>query len=837
MLLIIAMLMMLHSIIAYTHAPTPAPTTVPVNGTITNGMFYLKGSSSGISIGELLSSNIQNIIDTYFPAPLAYQVVNNLGNEGWVNSGSNVLSYLTLTGVYQADTPLVLPSQFVLVMNRATLTAIPHFSYPAIPYPFIYTLAKIGNAIIVIPSHTNYTAVVSPGGPSEALVSCKNVDDKFGHVVARNPTGNGAQTGPDGIVVYGASNILIDGITVDSCGLTSANIALASSQNIEISNCIISNSIAFRGIWVIITTKLSIHDNEIFNSFKFGIDLDGFSGPFTIIHNNKIHDNLDQGVFIEQGSLNSVVSLNELYNNQNGVSFYNNLFPTVSANHSILSNTIYGNTAAGINVGSISRPKFLQLSIDSYCIGNIMYGNDVADTNPYVAKYGVSYNGPATGFLFVGNSDTEGVEAALLTGTASSGTVGSVNGGVIIQDPLFREFTNYKVSHIPPPPYVPTTGVMNGTFAKGVFTYGFTAQQSTYTSSFGQTCSGIQDVINRFYKPLTPASAFLVPWIWGSANDQVISFLNIVGDFQCDVPIFIPTQTIIAFENARLLVTKAFPASASGVVNINSSPFAGIVAAAGAATNQINCDNLNGKGPAGVYVDNAPYFYMDGISVEGCGSISYGAITVTNSDQSTPKYPTPGGVSANNNTVIANSIVTNSGGHGILATSALRTVIYNTQISKSAGSGVATLSTSCGVIVTSCLIQQNSMHGILIDQGSVYGVISGNTIQSNSLNGIMISNEIKVATANTTIVVNNILNNKGASIGFSTTGDAMIYQIFISGNTISGNHAGLTATTANPSNILNTTVFANSDSNGMTKSFLQTSEIAFDPMDRMFSKG
>ena len=83
----------------------------------------------------------------------------------------------------------------------------------------------------------------------------------------------------------------------------------------------------------------------------------------------------------------------------------------------------------------------------------------------------------------------------------------------------------------------------------------------------------------------------------------------------------------------------------------------------GPSTASISCAKIPGGGPAGVYVDNAPYFYMDGITIDSCGGVQSAGIVISNADQATPSYATPGGVSANNNTVIANSVVINSKGN------------------------------------------------------------------------------------------------------------------------------------------------------------------------------
>jgi len=156
----------------------------------------------------------------------------------WINGSTKVLSYLTLIGDYYADTPLVLPSQFILVMNQASLRAVWNFTATADST----VLSSIGNALIVFKS-VEFSGVVSPSGPSAALISCSNIPPSFytnNQIKGVAPTGSIVTTGPDGIVSIGSMNMYFDGLTITKCGFTSANLALYQNTVVEVTRCTVS---------------------------------------------------------------------------------------------------------------------------------------------------------------------------------------------------------------------------------------------------------------------------------------------------------------------------------------------------------------------------------------------------------------------------------------------------------------------------------------------------------------------------------------------------------------------------------------------------------------------
>ena len=96
----------------------------------------------------------------------------NLKNVVWLN-GNNSLSYLILKGNYSADVPLVLPHQFVLVLDGARLDAVPNFPVTEKVPPHqrrgsTWSISVTYYALVVFKG-VYFSAVVSPGGPSQVL--------------------------------------------------------------------------------------------------------------------------------------------------------------------------------------------------------------------------------------------------------------------------------------------------------------------------------------------------------------------------------------------------------------------------------------------------------------------------------------------------------------------------------------------------------------------------------------------------------------------------------------------------------------------------------------------
>ena len=185
----------------YSVTDVPASERHVLNATIMSGYltFWNRSAEEKLYVGETASA-IQHVIDAYFPKPIKklYDGANVYDNM-WINSDSQILSYMTLIGSYIADTPLILPSRFILVMENASLSAPWNFSNTA------NHLNVTGSALVII-RNAELSGIVSSSGSQNALLSCENINRNYyvdnprpipSYNYALNSIG---YTGPDGIV-------------------------------------------------------------------------------------------------------------------------------------------------------------------------------------------------------------------------------------------------------------------------------------------------------------------------------------------------------------------------------------------------------------------------------------------------------------------------------------------------------------------------------------------------------------------------------------------------------------------------------------------------------------
>jgi len=490
-------------------SPTAAPTvfiTPTQNATLVNGYLTINGVTQYIGVN---SSAINSVIwnQNYFKPISPTQMSANTKYQVWLN-GQQSLNYLIITGNYIADVPIVLPSQFILVMNNASLNAVPNFPVNTVPLKIGDTIIAANdmdpgfvnsdqvmetNWALIVLSNSYYSGVVSPAGPSNAYISCKNMPSRGK---------DSGYTGPAGIFMGVAGSSYIDGITIDNCGLNNGNVVLSGVGRSEVTNMRLMNSRS-RGVWVITMSYSIIHDCEIFNSTKFGVDLDAYAGPMLIVFRNDIHDNAYQGVFIEQGSVEAIVTDNVVSRNAQAISFYNNLFPKTTTGNVVLGNIATESRSSGINIGSVNSAAvgFYPTS-NTYVIGNTITNNGLNYPDPK-KRAGLTSNGPVFGVVLMANNDTTGIHTSFWNAAKI--------GCMMVVDPLKRVLYNDATNR--PPPYMNNITIVDGV----VTSRGSVVPVGTIV---GTTMSAIQAFITTNFGSLG-GNPKLVPWIWNPSAPKV----------------------------------------------------------------------------------------------------------------------------------------------------------------------------------------------------------------------------------------------------------------------------------------------------------------------------
>jgi hypothetical protein len=337
----------------------------PLNASLTDGVLTSAGSppcTLGNTTGALASA-LSSIFGALVPA-VALPLKNS----------SSFYSYLTLSGAYVADAPVLLPQGVALSFVGATVTV--DAAYPAAQALFNATGAP-------------YSAVVAPGGPRTAAILC--------------PAG-----GPSPIAVLAASSdgFVLDGVRIVGCGAAGAAVHVRGAPFItgaEVANCEILDSPA-RAVWTEACARIAVHGNTVNNTAVHSIDMDAYSS-FVTVYNNTVAFSAQEAVFIEQGASNVVVVDNDLGpGNTNGVAVYNNAFKVVTSGHVIVRNRIFGCTRDGISTGSGPHHSSAEAT------GIVVAGNTLWDNN----GTGIRSNGDQTGTAYYGNDDADGVSAGAL---------------------------------------------------------------------------------------------------------------------------------------------------------------------------------------------------------------------------------------------------------------------------------------------------------------------------------------------------------------------------------------------------------------------------------------
>jgi len=510
---------------------------------------------------------------------------------------------------------------------------------------------------------------------------------------------------------------------------------------------------------------------------------------------------------------------NDLPRNSQGLSFYNNLYPQLCTDHVALSNACYQSVNAGLNIGSSVSTEFPLPTANSYVVGNIMYDNtrNAFDKDNKIIKgktqQGLASNGPIYGIVLIGNSDSNGPNPSLYGYNQK--------GCLIVVDPMKRIPYPAPIALTPSaqPIVAPLIGsALNVTIINGAV-----------NSCLGSACSQINSIasgltltttsallafVNQYFPQLPDASQS--PWAFAptttdivsrktTVQTQILNFITLVGNYDGDVPLVLPSNLMLVMNGAKIVATSAFPSSALGLIVASNAPFAGVVSPGGPDAALIDCGLV--KGPSGIYIYNSAYFTVDGISVNGCGAPgAQGAISILGTTN----------LLAGNSTSVLNSKITNAQGYGIYASQACRPVLYKNSITGSGDSGIYVTGGSFGPIVTGNIISTNGANGVYLGNGSTMATVRGNLISQNRASGISVTNIGGYKTMNNiAIVTNTVWSNSGNSILIAVDSMSTITSTVIGGNTMFRNFNGIQAVDPDLNGIQKTILASNADLDGV----------------------
>ncbi len=723
-----------------------------LNVTISNGVVTSSTLKSliGQSVGTR-TSDISTFIKAQYQAP-TYSSPPGVTNP-------SVLNYLTLEGAYTANVPLSLPTYFFLVLNGAQLVA---------TVDFVPTGTKVGAdvsklSVIVIDSVWQ-SGVIGTGDRSKNVIDCSLVDDGSSATGGTlDPVTGSYSIGPPGVLLLSSGFTLLEGFTIQSCGYGNGAVFIASASNGEISNLVIANA-KTRGIWLLRPSSAIIHNCDIFNAGKFGIDLDAYSGWGVIMYDNYLHHNsYHSAILIEQGATFSVTYNNLIGpGNSAGVAFYNNEFGKTASMHYVIKNKFFDNRGAGVSIGSTAKTAGALLTTDSYILNNELTNNGLGGNPP---GFGLRSNGPVSGLYFANNADSNGMVDWFPTGTP----------GLTFVNDYYRRSKLLKQTQSQIDALVTQPSALNATLINGQLTV------RGVTTTVPMTCSSVNTIISTYFRTLTIAAIDEAggyknapTWIWAASKYQIVSFLTVTGAVDCDATISLPPLFVLNLKDASITARP----SLTSVVSAQGAYYSAVLGGS------IDCGQASASG---IYVSDSSYFTADNVQIKSCGSaVAGGAAVIVSNNANLPQ-------TIGNNTLLNSLTITGSKGAGVSLVNGKRAMITDSSVVGSASAGIQ-ISAGTGCLVSGSTVSGSGGDGIALSGTSTFSILVGNTVTSNGGVGINVFNENAsgAALTNTVIVRNNITGNKGNSV--VTRSKVINYGVSgvtVAGNTMRGNGAGI----------------------------------------------
>lgn len=699
-----------------------------VDGSIThkNGVAV----STPTFVGTTLSA-LQAVINnpSYFPAiKTSYPPTVLVYDESLTHT-------LTISGTYTADVPISLPSQFVLQLNSSTIAVSSKFHSTAHENG-----AEIEDAVILL-RNTWHSAVLGIGGPSVNSIVC----------------GKGSRS-PAGILVYQSSYAWIDSITVDSCGLdevTSAITLYLQTSNVEVSNCALVNNA--RAVWLLVATRCYVHDNYIKDNTKHTVDLDAFVAR-SVVASNTIVGSTQEGIFIEQGTKESVAFGNSLSGNEVGIGVFNMQFNSNKfvQNTVILNNNI-ANNKVGLKIGSnLGKPtpeggNCAVPPSSSACLWDV---NMTVLSNTFLQNGRDAYpNGVQEKTLYSSNVNSAGplVVPILKTSTLLSTDANQTQ-------------------------FLPGASVPSNAFSKNAF--------PSVT-----TVSALNSLLQSLPSPPSARDQTVV-------DGRFLSYVQLNGNYIADVPLVIPQQTVVLLEGTIEAPSKA---NLAALVSA-AGPFSAVVGDGAVAA--ITCNKRENS--IGVLATGSDFFRLDGVAVSGCTTgvlVQAGlAVEVANNLLQSNKQ----GVVINGAQrpyVHDNNIVSNSEGGLSLAGDTFQAVVHGNTISKNGNQGLLIGNDAMLSVVTSNIFTENTLGVALYEttgpKKSLQPALQGHILLKNQIT-LNKKGGIKVAFSSATSKGADLmfLSNSFSSNGVSDIGVAGGNQVFVGNNPFGfiQSYAGTTGT-------------------------------------------
>jgi parallel beta-helix repeat protein len=178
-----------------------------------------------------------------------------------------------------------------------------------------------------------------------------------------------------GFVLYNASRNTLTGNTASSNRYHGIQLSHVSNNNNIINNQI-GNSVYQHGVYIAYSNNTLIQDNEISKNDDYGLYF--FCANYNIVSNNTINDN-KYGIYLGSYSSHNLINVNRIIKNRNGIYFYSSAFSfprnTTISNNYICNNKNKDiiNNPLGSNIGWLNYCDTVSNWDDSSSSGGCMY--------------------------------------------------------------------------------------------------------------------------------------------------------------------------------------------------------------------------------------------------------------------------------------------------------------------------------------------------------------------------------------------------------------------------------------------------------------------------------
>jgi hypothetical protein len=524
-----------------------------------------------------------------------------------VRSGE-LMRTVRLSGSYQADAPLILPSYTRLVLDG---------SIDALPYKLGWTNESAG-----------------PANQTASMVSVKDAQmvsvegGTWSCASWNSSAAQGNTTTVTAIYFDSTSFSFIRNLKISSCGgysggnnsgtfsigrkyYTSGNIRVSGGSSNVISN-VESSFSQSRGIWVQ-TSKLVVTGGSYHHNNADGIDLDSGSSHCTI-HNISAFMNGRMGVFMEFNSAYNAIIGNALYANHfDGVSPGSDTADSPLIMYNVLLANVLGPSAYPAGCPVADRPCPSYCPVNDSCVTSVGLP---CGTCHYIDSKGYQGYGFGTSF----SSGT----IAVLNDLGGS-TSGATNGRV--QEALIALNSNGTIDCSGMVKDAPNASSSAFSFNPDANSVSISGARAEFSHRGGGLTSVVQASIIDQLPPVTPPTT-------GVRSGELMRTVRLSGSYQADAPLILPSYTRLVLDGSisALPYKLSWTPGSAGIANMTaamvSEKDAQMVSVEGG---RWSCANWNSSAAQGntsdvtaVYFENTSFSFIRNLNVSSCGMYSGG---------------------------------------------------------------------------------------------------------------------------------------------------------------------------------------------------------------------